>query len=44
MAKGDPGFTSILGAPALELFPVVKSSIELAELGESTKLGKLKYV
>jgi hypothetical protein len=36
MAKGDPAFILILGGSALELFPAVKSSIELAELGEST--------
>jgi glutathione S-transferase len=29
MAKGDPGFTPILGGPAPELFPATKLSIEV---------------
>ena len=35
MAKGDPGFTPILGRPALELFPALKLSTEVMELRES---------
>jgi glutathione S-transferase len=35
MAKEDPGFTSMLGGPALELFSATKLSTKLVELGES---------
>ena len=35
MAKGDPGFTPILGGPAPEHFPATKLSTEVEKLRES---------